>query len=72
MVHVPAGAVHAFQVDSDTARWIDLTTPEHERFFRAAGSHAQARELLPDMDRIMSLVGDYGIRILGPPPGQGG
>src|SRR3712207_6358934 len=29
-VHIPRGAGHAFQVDSETARFLDLTTPQHE------------------------------------------
>jgi quercetin dioxygenase-like cupin family protein len=32
-VHVPAGAVHAYQVDSETARILNVTTAQHERFF---------------------------------------
>ncbi len=39
-VHVPAGVVHAFRVDSETARILNLTTAQHERFFRAAGDPA--------------------------------
>ena len=39
-VHVPAGAPHAFAVTSAEARWLDLTTPNHEAFFRAAGEAA--------------------------------
>jgi quercetin dioxygenase-like cupin family protein len=74
VVHVPAGVPHAFQVDSETARWLDVTTLQHERFFRAAGKPAPTRELPPDeppdIDRVMSLADEYGIRILGPPPGQ--
>ncbi|HEY3050605.1 MAG TPA: quercetin 2,3-dioxygenase [Gaiellaceae bacterium] len=73
-VHVPAGVPHAFQVESDTARWLDLTTPRHEAFLRAAGEPAQARELPPegppDMQKIMGLVDEYNISILGPPPGR--
>jgi quercetin dioxygenase-like cupin family protein len=32
-VHIPRGAPHTFQVDSETARVLDLTTPQHEYFF---------------------------------------
>jgi quercetin dioxygenase-like cupin family protein len=31
-VHIPGGVVHAFQVDSETARYLITTTPQHERF----------------------------------------
>ena len=74
--HVPAGAVHAFQVDSDTAHWLDLTTPQHERFFRAAGEPAQSRtippETPPDMEKVQAAASEFGAEILGPPPGAGG
>jgi quercetin dioxygenase-like cupin family protein len=76
VVHVPAGAPHAFQVDSDTARWLVVTTPLHEAFFRAAGEPAGARELPPegppDLDKLMGLVDEFKIEILGPPPGRAG
>jgi hypothetical protein len=65
---------HAFQVDSEVARWLDLTTPEQERFFRVVGEPAQARELPPveppPMDKIMSVIDEFHITILGPPPGR--
>jgi len=72
-VHIPGGARHAFQVDSQTARWLDLTTPQHERFMRAAGEPAQGRVLPlagpPDMQKVNAAAQEYGIQILGPPPG---
>lgn len=72
-VHVPAGAAHAFQVDSESARFLDLTTPQHESFMRAAGEPAQGRVLPPegppDMDRVGEASRHYGVEILGPPPG---
>ena len=74
VLHIPAGAPHAFQVDSEVARWLDLTTPEQERFFRVVGEPAQARELPPveppPMDKIMSVIDEFHITILGPPPGR--
>ncbi len=72
-VHVPAGVAHAFQVDSETARILNVTTAQHERFFRATSDPAQTRtippEAPPDMERIMSAAQEYGVEILGPPPG---
>jgi quercetin dioxygenase-like cupin family protein len=72
-VHVPAGTAHAYQVDSETARLLNVTTPRHERFFRAAGEPAQARALPPqappDMDKVMAAANEHGVEILGPPPG---
>ena len=72
-VHVPAGVAHAFQVDSETARILNVTTAQHERFFRATSDVAQTRTLPPaappDMDRIMAAAREHGVEILGPPPG---
>ncbi len=75
LVHVTGGAVHAYQVDSETARYLIITTPQHERFFRAAfGDPAPSRTLPPegplDMERIGAAAGEYGVEILGPPPGS--
>ena len=72
-VHVPAGAPHAFAVASEEARWLNLTTPNHEAFFRAAGESAPERVLPPDAPPDMAKVGaaaeQFGVEILGPPPG---
>jgi quercetin dioxygenase-like cupin family protein len=71
-VHVPASAPHAFAVVSETARFLDLTTPNHEAFFRACGEPARKRELPPDAPPDMAKVGAaaerFGVEILGPPP----
>jgi quercetin dioxygenase-like cupin family protein len=73
-VNVPGNAAHAFEVVSETARWLVLTTPQHEAFFRAAGEPAQCRELPPemppDMPKVIAAAGQYGVEILGPPPGH--
>jgi quercetin dioxygenase-like cupin family protein len=72
-VHIPKGHVpHAFQVDSETARFLILTRPLHEGFIRAAAEPAQARTLPPagppDMEKVGTAAQQYGIEILGPPP----
>ena len=58
-VHIPKGMAHAFQVDSKTARFLDLTAPQHEHFMRAAGEPAQGRVLPPagppDMEKVGAL-----------------
>jgi uncharacterized cupin superfamily protein len=73
-VHIPKGVAHAFQVDSETARILNLSTPQHERFYRAAGEPAQGRTLPPegsiDMEKVASAAQGYGVKLLGPPPGQ--
>lgn len=75
-VHIPAGAIHAFEVTSDTARWLDLTTPNHELFFRAAGEPAAESTLPPhappDMAKVEAAAKEYGVEIVAPPPGAGG
>jgi quercetin dioxygenase-like cupin family protein len=72
-VHVPRGTPHAFQVDSKTARFLTLTTRQHEHFFRAAAEPAQGRVLPlegpPDMEKVGAAAKQYGVEILGPPPG---
>ncbi len=78
-VHIPKGTPHAFQVDSETARFLDLTTPQHEHFMRAAGEPAQGRELPPagppdteTVEKVNATAQQYGVEILGPPPGAQG
>jgi quercetin dioxygenase-like cupin family protein len=73
-VHIPKGRPHAFQVDSETARFLDLTTPQHEHFMRAAGEPAQGRDLPPAVppamvEKVNAIAQQYGVEILGPPPG---
>jgi quercetin dioxygenase-like cupin family protein len=57
-VHIPGGVVHAFKVDSETARYLMITTLQHERFYRAISEPAQSRTLpserLPDMEKVMA------------------
>lgn len=73
-IHIPGGTVHAFQSDSRRARLLNLTTPQHERFMRAAGEPACGRILPPegppDMEKVMAAAKEYGVEILGPPPGH--
>ena len=75
-VHLPAGVAHAFRIDSETARMLNLTTAQHERFFRATSDSAPERaippEAPPDMDKLMAAANAYGVEILGPPPGDRG
>jgi quercetin dioxygenase-like cupin family protein len=72
--HIPKRYVpHAFHVDSETARFLVLTRPAHERFIRAAAEPAQSQSLPPpaplDMEKVGTAAAKYGIEILGPPPG---
>lgn len=71
-VHIPGGVAHAFRVDSETARYLIVTTPRHGAFYHAISSPAQERLLPPpsamDMDRVEAACATYGVEILGPPP----
>jgi quercetin dioxygenase-like cupin family protein len=73
-VHIPKGYFpHAFQVDSETARFHVLTTPAHEHFIRAASEPAQSRTIPQqeplDMEKVRAAAAEHGVEILGPPPG---
>jgi len=72
-VHVPGGAAHAFRVDSETARYLIVTTPRHGDFYQAISEPAPARVLPPaatmDMEKVEAACAAYGIEFLGPPPG---
>jgi len=70
-VHVPAGMSHALRVpDTDSARILNITTPGHERFVRAAGLAGPGPDLVTPQDeaRLMAAAEAYGTEILGPPP----
>lgn len=73
VVHIPAGAAHAFRVDSETARYLILTTAQHERFYRAISDPARETRLPEpapmDMERIEAACAEHNVEILGPPPG---
>lgn len=79
LVWLPAGAPHAFRVDSERARVLALSLPGgHERFFRRAGDPAAALDLAavgtrpPDMARMATAAAEAGVEILGPPPFEDG
>jgi quercetin dioxygenase-like cupin family protein len=71
--HVPAGMPHAFRVTDDAdSRLLNITTPGHERFVRAAGDPAGGEGFPPagppDMPRLLAAAEAYGTEVLGPPP----
>jgi quercetin dioxygenase-like cupin family protein len=70
-VHIPAGVTHALKVpDGGSARVLNITTPGHERFMRAAGApgRSDAPETPQDAARLMQAAEAYATEILGPPP----
>ncbi|MGE3798160.1 MAG: cupin domain-containing protein [Thermomicrobiales bacterium] len=72
-VFVPGELAHSFQVTSDSARYLIVTTPRHEQFYRAISKPAPSRERPPseplDMDMVIAACEQYGVEIIGPPPG---
>jgi hypothetical protein len=70
--HVPGGAVHGFRVESETARYLILTTPRHGEFYRAITLASQEGGLPPgesvDGSVIKQASRDYGIEFIGPLP----
>ena len=71
--HVPGGTVHGFRVESETARYLILTTPRHGRFYRAitvAGGPDGAPPLESvDGTVIREACEAYGVEFVGPLPG---
>lgn len=72
-VAIHRGVPHAFQITSETARFLVINAPgTQERFFRAGGVPALSREFSdappPDLERTMAAAREFGIEMLGPPP----
>lgn len=71
-VHIPGGVVHAFRVESATARYLIITTPRHAQFYRAIAEPAPERTLPPpgemDMETIEAACDAFGIEFVGPFP----
>jgi quercetin dioxygenase-like cupin family protein len=70
--HVPGGTVHGFRVESETARYLILTTPRHGAFYRAItlASRPDGSPPLESMERatIEKACDDYGVEFVGPLP----
>lgn len=74
-VWLPRGVPHAFRVDSETARVLNIVGPAgFETFFREIGEPARAAELPPaptsppDAAKLATAAAALGVEILGPPP----
>ena len=65
-VHIPGGVIHGFRVESDTARYLILTTPRHVEFYRAITA-STPRAAIED-DVIKKACEDYGIDFNGSLP----
>ena len=70
--HVPGGTVHGFRVESETARYLILTTPRHGEFYRAITLPGREGGLPPlesiEGSQIGAAAREYGIERVGPLP----
>ena len=70
--HIPGGATHGFRVESETARYLILTTPRHGEFYRAItlpsreGNRAPVEPIAGSV--IRQAAQDYGVELIGPLP----
>ena len=70
--HVPGGTVHGFRIESETARYLILTTPRHGEFYRAitlpsrSGGQPPAESV--ESSQIEKAAQEYGIEFVGPLP----
>jgi quercetin dioxygenase-like cupin family protein len=70
--HVPGGTVHGFRIESDTARYLILTTPRHGRFYRAITLPSRPGGMPPlesvAGSQIEKACEEYGVEFVGPLP----
>ncbi len=70
--HIPGGTVHGFRIESETARYLILTTPRHGEFYRAITLASRPGGLPPlesiEGTRIKQASTEYGIEFVGPLP----
>ncbi len=70
--HVPGGTVHGFRIESETARYLILTTPQHGEFYRAITLPAQPDGSPPAEPiqgaQIKQASQKYKIEFVGPLP----
>lgn len=72
-VWLPRGRAHTFQIRSETARVLQVTTPaQFERFVAALGRSANT-PTLPEPEEIdgahvAAVCAEFSIEVLGPPP----
>jgi quercetin dioxygenase-like cupin family protein len=75
-VFAPRGVPHTFRADTDTARHLHLIAPGgFEGFLAQIGTKAVDRntapvsEEPPDVEAMGKMAAQYGVTIVGPPPG---
>lgn len=71
-VHLPGGTVHGFRIESETARYLILTTPRHGEFYRAITLPAQPGGAPPTESVTGATVEracrEFGVEFVGPLP----
>ncbi|WP_338726753.1 quercetin 2,3-dioxygenase [Haladaptatus sp. DJG-WS-42] len=74
-VFAPHGIPHAFRVDTDGTRWLDIRKGGGEAFFRDIGLDVDGLELptvTPPTDEMLEKLNahleKYGVELLGPSP----
>lgn len=72
IVFLPRGVPHAFRVDAEGTRLLEINTPGgFENFHIDAGEPATEDRLPdpapPDIENLMRVGGVYGCQVLGPP-----
>jgi quercetin dioxygenase-like cupin family protein len=71
--HVPGGTVHGFRVESESARYLILTTARHGEFYRAITLPSRPGGLpsLESVDgaQIRKACAEFGVEFVGPLPG---
>jgi quercetin dioxygenase-like cupin family protein len=65
-VHIPEGTVHGFRIESETVRYLILTTPHHAEFYRAIT--LPSLEATVDDAAIGKACQEYGVEFVGPLP----
>jgi quercetin dioxygenase-like cupin family protein len=64
--HIPGGVIHGFRIESETARYLILTTPRHAQFYRAITAPSPLTVI--DDSVIGNACKEYGIDFVGPLP----
>lgn len=68
-IHVPGGTVHGFRADSETVRYLIITTPHHVDFYLAMSDPAERYELPPaaepDWSRMGAACEQFGVKFTG-------
>ena len=75
-VFLPRGIPHAFRVDAEGTRILEINTPGgFENFHIDAGEPAAEDRFPdpapPDIEKLMRVGAEYGCQVLGPPVGAG-